>query len=364
MSAISPVLSINLAALKENYKLLDRMSAAACETACCVKASAYGLGAKRAVPALYDAGARSFFIATIEEGVELRNLLPAARLFILNGFSHKDGKKYIEHHLIPVLNDLSEIKAYQALAQQTEEKLPAIIHFDTGMSRLGLDREDTRALIAEKSFMSGLHILYVMTHFASAEEQDNPLNQKQKQTFDEIAAHFPDAQKCLSNSGGIFLGQGYHNDLTRAGIALYGGAPMDAKPNPMNPVVTLEAPILQNRSVKKGDGIGYNSTYTFDKDGHVAVLGFGYADGFLRSLSNSGNLYWNGKPLPIRGRVSMDLTICDITHLPENERPQKGNMLEIIGENQPIDQIAKSAGTISYEILTALGNRYIRNYIG
>lgn len=364
MSAISPILTINLAALQDNYKLLDRMSAATCETACSVKANAYGLGVNRVVPALYEAGARSFFIATIEEGIELRKLLPAAQLLILNGFSHKDGENYIKHHLIPVLNDLSEIKAYQALAQEIGEKLPAIIHFDTGMSRLGLDHEDTHKLIADQSVINGLHILYVMTHFASAEEQDNPLSQKQKQTFDKIAAHFPDAQKCLSNSGGIFLGQDYHNDLTRAGIALYGGAPMHGKPNPMNAVITLNAPILQIRSVKKGDGIGYNATYRFDKDGHVAVLGLGYADGILRSLSNSGNFYWNGEPLPIRGRVSMDLTICDITHLHEKDRPKKGDMLEIIGENQPIDHIAKSAGTISYEILTALGNRYIRNYIG
>lgn len=363
MSAISPKLTIDLNAIQNNYRLLDSKSAASCETAASVKASAYGLGANRVVPALYDAGARSFFIATLEEGIELRQILPDARLFILNGFSEKDGATYLAHNLIPVLNDLSEIKSYQSLARNQNQKLSCLIHFDTGMSRLGLDRKDTQNLIEDKSVMDGLDLLYVMTHFASAEEQDNPLNEKQKQRFDDIAKHFPNAKKSLSNSGGIFLGQEYHNDLARAGIALYGGAPVDGKPNPMNAVVTLNAPILQIRNVKKGDGIGYNSTYKFEQDGHAAVLGLGYADGLLRSLSNSANLYWNGKPLPIRGRISMDLTICDITHLAENDRPTKSDMIEIIGKNQTIDQIAKSAGTISYEILTALGNRYNRNYV-
>ncbi len=172
--------------------------------------------------------------------------------------------------------------------------------------------------------------------------------------------HFPDVGFSLSNSGSVFQKDLYHFDLVRTGIALYGGTPIMNEPNPMNAVVSLTAPILQIHTAKKGDGAGYNAAYIFEEDTNVAVISIGYADGFLRSLSDSGKFYYNGVALPIRGRVSMDLVICDLCHLNEADYPNIGDNVEVIGGNQSIDDLAADAGTISYEILTSLGARYSR----
>lgn len=338
-------LTVNLKALQENYKTLKNFCGASCETAAVVKANAYGIGASKAVPALFEAGARSFFVATLEEGVKIRRFLPQVHIYILNGFWPKSAKNYKTYNLIPVLNSTESIIEFQKAGGGE-----AILHFDTGMNRLGLRPEETPDL-------KGIHLHFIMSHLTSSEETENPSNPRQLESFNAIRKRFTKTKASLANSHGIFLGAEYRFDLARPGIALYGSG------KAMKPVISLSVPTLQIRNVKAGEAAGYNETYTFKKNSTLAVVGAGYADGLPRTLSNKGALYWKGYKLPIRGRVSMDTIICDLKNVPEKDYPLAGDKLELIGENQSLDQIAKDARTIPYEILTSLGNRYKRIYV-
>ena len=364
MSAMSGELSIDLGALRQNYKILDDMVGGNCRTAPSVKANAYGLGLEQIVLALYESGARAFFVATLEEGIEIRAFLPDVEIYILNGFFDAEQKTYIKQNLIPVLDSLHEIQAYHLVAKHRGKTLPALLHFDTGMNRLGIPSDEAGIIFDNLSVLDGVDVRYVMSHFVSSEETENPSNPGQFKKFQSIMTHFPNTKFSMCNSGGVFLSPDYHLDLIRPGIALYGGNPTDGREeNPMNPVVSLNVPVLQIHSVKKGETAGYNGTHRFHRDGRVAVMSIGYADGLFRSLGNQGALYWKGYKLPICGRVSMDLVICDLEAVPQEEYPNPGDMVEVIGAHQTIDDLAASAGTISYEILTALGARYRRSYI-
>ncbi len=361
--AISGELTINLAALEKNYKILDGLSAKPCVTGACVKADAYGLGAREVVSTLNNAGAKHFFVATLEEGVQLRAHVKEAQIYILNGFFGNKCRVYYEYSLIPVLNSLAEIESYNNWAHEMDMKLPAVIHFDTGMNRLGLSASEARILSEDLSVLDGIELRYIMSHFSSSEEKANPVNQEQYKKFLNISAHFKGVKVSLCNSAGIFLSSDYHLDLTRPGIALYGGALNSEMQKMVKPVVSLSVPVLQVRSVKKGNKAGYNGSYEFINDTKIATISVGYADGLFRSLGNKGEFYWQGCELPIRGRISMDLVICDLSRLPENLYPVSGDMVEVIGKNQTIEDIAAKARTIPYEILTSLGSRYKRSYI-
>jgi len=356
MSALSGELTIDLDAVRHNYKILQDKVGANCIVAPSVKANAYGLGAVHVVPALYEAGARSFFVATIDEGIELRSLFLDTEIYILNGFVEAARDVYHEYNLTPVLNSLHDIKVYGQGA--------AVLHFDTGMNRLGISGYEAEIITSDLSVLDNIDVKYVMSHFVSSEESQNPTNADQFAWFQTIMTHFSDTKFSMCNSGGVFLSPDTHLDLVRPGIALYGGHPSDSvAENPMNPVVSLNVPVLQIHSVKSGETAGYNSTHRFHKNGNVAVMSIGYADGLFRAISNEGALYWKGYKLPVRGRVSMDLVICDLGAVPEAEYPKIGDMIEVIGPYQTIDDLAQSAGTISYEILTALRARYKRIYV-
>lgn len=353
-------LRIDLSAIRDNFRLIDQKTGQACAVAPAVKADCYGLGMAKIAPALYEAGARSFFVAIPEEGVALRKLLPEAQIFALHGFSKKQSKLYETNRIVPVLNSLAEICDYRKFSLKSGKKLPCILHFDTGMNRLGIPA-DERARISEN--LDGLEVLFVMSHFASSDETENPFNALQAQRFSEIAKSYPGAKRSLANSGGIFLSPEYHHDIVRPGLAIYGGNPVGGEKNPMNSAVSLHLPLLQVHEARKGETAGYGQTYIFEDDTKVAVVSAGYADGLMRSLSNRGALHWKGHRLPIRGRVSMDLIICDLAGVPERAYPKPGDYLEMIGPHQSIDDLARDSGTIGYEILTSLGSRYRRVYI-
>ncbi|MFP4098056.1 MAG: alanine racemase [Alphaproteobacteria bacterium] len=366
MSEMSGVLTINLGALARNYKKLESLSSSHCETACSIKADAYGLGAENCAPALYQAGARSFFVATIEEALVVRKKLPAeAAIYTLCGLSpyKEQTPLYTSYNITPVINSLEE------LAQAREMgAINAALHIDTGMNRLGLGKKDIQTLCHDPSLPGKVNISLIISHFIASEESRQASNKEQLTQFkdmsDRISALYPDAKRSLSNTGGAFLGQEYHFDMIRAGLGLYGAHPSDSqKKNPMEPVIKLSAPILQIRTAKKGETAGYNGTYTFKKDTSLAIISCGYADGLLRSLSNQGTLYWKGYALPVRGRISMDLTICDLSAVPQNEYPKRGDRVEVIGQYQSVDALAKDARTIPYEIMTSLGARYKRIYV-
>lgn len=360
-------LTINLKAVQDNYKTLKSKVSGACEVSCVVKANAYGLGVAAIAPILQNAGCKTFFVATLPEALELRMILedlnPSATIAMLNGFQAKNADMYRQASITPVLNDRAELYHYKDLASRHDKKLPAILHIDTAMNRLGINMKDAEDLATDPTHFEGLNMKAIISHFASADEKDSDLNNVQHDRFKTIAQLFPDIPKSLCNSSGMFLNSAYHHDLVRPGMALYGLNPTPHASNPMQPAVKIDAEILQIHSASKNETAGYNETHRFSKKTNVAVVSVGYADGFLRAFSNKGRLYWNNIPCPIRGNVSMDLTIVDLCDIPDNQMPNVGDTLEIIGEKQSADDLARDAQTIGYEILTSLSRRYERKYL-
>ena len=356
-------LTIDLGAIRENYRrLAARLQGARC--AAVVKADAYGLGAPQVAPVLAEAGAQDFFVALPCEGLQLREALagaaPAPRIFILSGFETGLGPDFKQAQLVPVLNSLEQIAAWRAEAE--DAPLPAAVHLDTGMNRLGLPQAEAETLAAEPERLMGLEALLMMSHLACAEEPDNPMNRAQLDLFRALRRRLPAAPASLANSSGVFLGPDFHFDLTRPGVALYGVNPTPGAPNPMNQVVRLQARILQVREIDAPMTVGYGAAFRATGPTRVATVATGYADGYLRSLSNRGNAFVGGFAAPVVGRVSMDLITLDVTQVPAaSVRP--GTLVDLIHPQDGLDRLAQEAGTIGYELLTSLGQRYRRSYI-
>ncbi|ARN83432.1 alanine racemase [Methylocystis bryophila] len=354
------LLTIDLAALARNWKLLAERSAPA-ECAAVVKADAYGLGLEPVMRALLAAGCRTFFVATAAEGVQARAIARDAVLYMFNGAPPGSGPLLLSHELRPVLNSLDEIAEWAALAPGT----PAALHIDTGMSRLGVAPPDA-GVAAELA--RGLSLQLVMSHFVSSQQPENRCNDRQIAQFALARAHFPEVAASFANSSGIFLPHRPHLDLVRPGYALYGGNPTPGKPNPMRPVVKLEARILALREIKPGESVGYDATWTASRPSRLAALGLGYADGLPWGVSSGAGAepleaLVSGFRCPIVGRVSMDAIVLDLTEAP-SFIAQRGDFVEILGETTGVDALAERAGTIGYEILTRLGRRYARRYVG
>ena len=366
--AAQAVLTIDLDALKANWRLLaDRVAPARCGAV--VKADAYGLGIEHAVPALARVGCRTFFVAHVEEGMRARTALRAAAfpdsdvaIYLLHGLTPglhvpPDARGY---HLTPVLGSRPELEAWVAAGAGA-----CAIQIDTGMNRIGIDHRTLDAL--PPHLIATSDVALMMSHFVSAEEPDNPLNAVQIAHFEAARARFfPGVPASLTNSSGIFLPQNPVFDLTRPGYALYGGNPCPGRPNPMRPVIRLEAGLLQTREIGVGETVGYNGRWTAARPTRLATIGVGYADGIPRGAHTVGQgdgpvALVGGVPCPWVGRVSMDLSVLDVTDVPPEEtRP--GALAQLIGPTITIDEFGARCGTIGYEILTSLGARYNRVY--
>lgn len=360
---VGAVLAIDLAALVANWcDLAARVAPAEC--AAVVKADGYGLGAVPVARALWQVGARSFFVADIEAGVRLRAALPDARIIVLHGVPAGTQDEIAAQGLVPVLSTLAEIDRWRGHAARLNRKLPAIIHIDTGMNRLGLPiQELDRVRNDLPSLLAGLDLQAWMSHLACADHPEHPLTAEQRRLFLDALKGLPEAPRSLGNSAGIFHGRDYHFDLVRPGIALYGPNPAPWAENPMRPVIRLLGRILQVRDVPAGVTVGYDATHRVTRAGRVAALGLGYADGYPWSLAGKGHVMVAGLPCPIIGRVSMDLLTVDVSEVPE-QHLAVGGWAEVIGPSRDVDQVAREAGTIGYEILTRLGSRYHRVYHG
>lgn len=358
------ILTIDLGAIADNYRFLgQRLGAAAC--AGVVKADAYGLGAAQVSPALWGAGCRVFFVATLDEGLALRAVLPEAEIHVLGGDVLTTAAEHAAEALRPVLNSLDDISAWRAEAERRGRALPATIHLDTGMSRLGMPPAELDRLVAEPDRLAGIEVALVMSHLACSDEPVHPQNALQLAAFRRALARFrpAGARVSFANSSGIFLGRDYHFDLARPGAALYGLRPQAGVPNPLRPVLRLQGKILQLRDVDTGTPVGYGATHRFARPARLATVGAGYADGYLRSLSNRGSAMVGGKRVPVVGRVSMDLITLDVSDVP-TQALRPGDLVELIGPDNTPDDLADLAGTIGYEILTSLGRRYARRYVG
>lgn len=354
-------LTIDLDALAENWRsLADRVAPAAC--AAVMKANAYGIGARKAAPVLAAAGCRTFFVAHAAEAIALRRVLPEAEIFVLNGIPRGTEAELHDRRVFPVLNSLEDIAAWSAAAG-AGPAWPAAIQINTGMIRLGLDEEHVVTLAEQPDLLNGVDLRFWMSHLACAEDRGDPMNRMQLECFKRYREMLPEAPASLANSSGIFLGSDFHVDLVRPGIALYGGNPTPGSPNPMRKVVSLAGRILQIHRVDSPMAVGYGAAHKIEGPGRIAVVPVGYADGYLRALGGRACAYIDGTKVPVVGRVSMDLITLDVSALPP-ERCSPGTLVELIGGQAEIDDVAANAGTISYEILTSLGDRYHRVYRG
>ncbi|POR55411.1 alanine racemase [Bosea psychrotolerans] len=361
------ILTIDLGALVANWRALGARAGA--EAGAVVKANAYGIGIEPAVTALARAGCRSFFVAHLSEGIRVRSVAPDAAVYILNGLLPDTCGVYAEHGLSPVLGSHEELLEWASFRQTGAQVRPAALHVDTAMNRLGLWPGEGLNLARERSgVIAAAGIGLVMSHFASSEDEADPANARQIAAFAEIAAAFPDTPASLKNSSGHFLKDCPSYQLTRPGYALYGGNPTPGQANPMQPVIGLEARIIQLREVEPGTQVGYNGRWTAKSRRKLATICLGYADGYPRNASwtdtvTGGSALVGGVICPFVGSVSMDLIIVDVTDAPAGAAV-RGASVTLIGGSLDIETVGAGAKTVGYEILTSLGRRYARRYVG
>ncbi|KPL54857.1 alanine racemase [Prosthecomicrobium hirschii] len=357
-------LTIDLAALEANWRDLAARAAPA-ECAAAVKADAYGLGLEPVVRRLHDAGCLTFFVALPEEALRLRAVAPDATVYLLNGLLPGWVDTIADAGIRPVLGSPEEWDDWAAAGARAGRPLPAALHIDTGMNRLGLTQAEAERLAADPTRRAAVALALVMSHLATADEPGHALIGRQLARFRAATALFPGVPASLANSAGIFAGADFHFGLVRPGVALYGGAVQAGRPSPMMPVVRLDAPILRVRPVPAGEPIGYGAARTLPRDSRIAILSVGYADGYHRLASSTdarpgGHVAIEGRPAPVVGRISMDLMAVDVT---DHEQAHRGTRVELIGPHVPLTSIAAAMGTIDYEVLTSLGRRYRRVYL-
>ncbi len=352
--------TVRLGAIAANFRTVQRLAGPA-SAAAVVKADAYGTGLVPVAGTLVQAGCDSFFVARLEEGIALRPLAPAARIFVLDGAQPDAVPALITNRLTPVLNSIAEIAGWSAAAHTTKTRLDAAIHIDTGMNRLGMPTAELATLSADHAKrLDGIRLVLAMSHLACADDADSKMNRLQLDRFRTALAILPPVPASLAASGGILLGKDYMFDMVRPGLCLYGGNPQPAKPNPFAVAVRLTARILQVRRVDKGESVGYGATFRTKRPSVLAMAALGYADGLMRAISNRGAGAINGVRAPMVGRVSMDLVTLDVTDVPGPLAP--GMEVEIFGDMIALEDIAQAADTASYEILTSLSHRAARRY--
>jgi len=360
------LITIDLDAVQANWRALAALVApAACGAV--VKADAYGLGAADIIPALAQAGCRTFFVATPEEGRAARLLVPDARLFALDGLFPGAAPLLLAADVAPVLSSLAEVEEWACEAFRVGRAVPAALQIDSGLNRLGLSAAEVKALAAKPEVLAALDLRLVMSHLACADDPSDPHNAKQRAAFNRRRAMLPPVPASLAASDGLMLGPPYHFDLVRPGYALYGGQAFRGGATPVSPVVTVQARILQIRTLKAGESVGYSATWVAKRPSRIAIVSAGYADGIARALSaasgkKGASVMVAGQRAPIVGRVSMDLITVDVTDVTGELR--RGELVTLIGPELPIEAMGRAAGTIGYEVLTRLGPRFVRRHTG
>lgn len=384
-------LTLDIGALKANYSLLQSHSGAA-ETAAVVKADSYGLGTLYVVPALVTAGVKTFFVAQIDEGIEVRKYAPDARIFVIYGAPKGTETTLSAHKLLPLICSAEQLDRWGEHIRNTGSPQAYGLHVDTGMNRSGLTMSEARLVGMHSDVLKASGLCHIMTHPACADDPAHLMNAKQMALFQELKQIFSGVESSYANSAALLSGGSCGGEITRPGIALYGGQALNDVLNVMKPVVKAEARIVQIRQAKAGETVSYGATETLKRDTKIAVCAVGYADGYHRSIGqktarnaseadtpDARNEYGNdaesvrkthggrsgfvsGTHVPILGRVTMDFTMFDVTNVPDSQL-DKSQWIELFGSNIALDDVAAAGGTIGYELLTSLGRRYERNII-
>jgi alanine racemase len=354
-------LEIHLGAIRYNYRYLSKIVSN--KVSAVLKANAYGLGVKQISRVLIEEGCRDFFVSSLDEALSLKKSnIEEINIYVLNGFFIGEMEEALANNIIPVINHLDQLEKYNHFALSKSKKLPAILHFDTGMNRLGMEEHEILKIKNNPALIGSIDILYIMSHLSISEDSDSIRNIEQLNQFKQYASYFPNIPLSFANSSGIFLGPDYHFDMVRSGASLFGINPYKDKENPMENPVSLDSYILQLREVKKGQYIGYGNSFIASKDIKVATIPIGYADGYKRINNNQAYVLIGDKEARVVGNISMDLTTIDVTNIQDNKL-YLGATVEVIGKNIHHDILGLMQGTIGYEVLTSLGNRYKRHYI-
>ena len=344
---MQPTLTIDLSSVKSNWIKLNSFSSSYVETSVVLKANAYGLGVKYIAPVLYAEGVRSFFVASVEEGIELRSILPENTvIYSLNGFSRSNISEIKHFNICPIINSPKQFIMFKDFLPTK----PFAIQIDVGMNRLGFKAKEVDEHLID---LKSLNPMLIIGHLSSADSLNLEENNLQLNRFNKVVSYFDNVRKSIAASSGIMLGKNYHLSMTRPGIGLFGGISFEEA----KPVIEIELPVIQIKEGCKGEGVGYNLTHKLKKRSTLATVASGYADGIMRSASNKGKLYYGGIECPILGRISMDLVTVDISRLKVSPE-----YLSLIGPSHSIIDLATEADTIPYEILTRLGSRYQRFY--
>lgn len=339
-------LTVDLNALSANFHALEAVGGVPVHPV--VKADSYGLGAAACAQRLMIDGARTFFVARAGEGERLRQAVGAEpAIYVLDGCLTGRAPRLRAADLRPVLNTGAQLAEWRAAGGGA-----CGLQIDTGMNRLGFRPE------AAPEPFDGLEL--VLSHLACADDPAEPMNGRQRDAFAAVAARYPGALRSFANSGGVFLGADYTFDAARPGICLYGGGPEGRPDSRIRPVATLSAEVLELLDVPTGETVGYSRTFTATRPTRIATCAAGYADGVLRSYSPRGRVFVAGELRPIVGRVSMDACAVDVTGLDV----AVGDRVELFGANRMLDDAAAAAGTIGYELLSAITARVPRVYLG
>lgn len=362
-------LTINLAAIQNNWLLLKNSLRSGAECAAVVKANAYGLGANEVATALFEHGCRTFFVANLQEALALQAVVSTqTRVIIFGGLRPGEELPCLQKSFVPVLSTIKQIERWVEAGSNFKQPYAAAIKVDTGMHRLGLLPEQLTELCQQRELLLACHPILLLTHMACAELPEHPLNAQQLSVFKQAAAQIkaviPEIKLSLANSSAIFLGEDFHADLVRPGASLYGVNPTPHLQNPMSPVVSLALPIVQIKTIVGPASVGYGATFEIPvgKKVKLALALGGYADGIFRYLSNRGCGLIAGQQVPLVGRVSMDMVMFDVSDI-NNTLLEESDVITLIGDTITVDDIARDAGTIGYEVLTALGSRYRRRYV-
>ncbi len=361
------IATIDCQAVADNFRTLQSMCGHS-EVAATIKADAYGLGATQIAHTLAQAGCTTFYVAHYSEALNLRTQHPNATIFVLHGIPVGAEVDAHHHGITPIITDLGALERMRSAAHIVGKPISVNLHLDTGMNRIGFSDAEWFTLCSTPSLLDGIHADWVMSHFACSDEPDHPMNEHQRHKFIKATKQFATSKTThskltLANSHGIFLGKHTHFDQVRPGRALSGTNGLAGLKN----ALSLHAPIIQLRSIDSDGTVGYGATHHVQQGMRLAALAYGYADGLHRAFSNhdhaqTRHVYLHGIPVPIMGRISMDLVMVDVSLVPEH-LVHLGAMVEIAGTHQSIDDFAAQIGTIGYELMTGLGQRIERRYL-
>lgn len=360
-------LTVDLDAVAHNWRYLSNLCApAACSAV--VKADAYGLGAVQVVERLYREGCRDFMVATLAEALDLRaGLSFTPNIYVLSGIFPGEERICIENNIIPTLVSVEMFDRWLVAAE--ESGATAVLKVDTGMGRMGLSESELAALVGRKGVLDRAGITLVISHMACADTPEHPLNQQQLTRFqnvrEKLKADYPNLKYSLANSAACLLGEDFHFDMVRPGLALYGVYPSASREADLQATFTLSLSIVQLNQLQKGESAGYGATFVADKETCLAVVAGGYADGIFRALGESSHVFIDGRRAPIVGRVSMDSILVDLSGFGlEQKSMEDWPRVELIGPHQTVERLSEESGVFCYEILTSLGQRFERVYLG